>query len=78
MTQKKQRLISRRDLIKAGALAAGVGPAIIIPGRARAAKKTLRILQWVHFVPPYDEWFNKKYTKEWGDKNDTEVTVDNI
>ncbi|MBI2115721.1 MAG: twin-arginine translocation signal domain-containing protein, partial [candidate division NC10 bacterium] len=54
MTQKKQRLISRRDLIKAGALAAGVGPAIIIPGRARAAKKTLRILQWVHFVPPYD------------------------
>jgi len=76
--QKKQRLISRRDLIKAGALAAGLGPAIIIPGRARAAKKTLKILQWVHFVPPYDEWFNKKYTKEWGDKNDTEVTVDNI
>ncbi len=78
MMQKKQRLISRRDLIKAGALAAGLGPAIIIPGRARAAKKTLKILQWVHFVPPYDEWFNKKYTKEWGDKNDTEVTVDNI
>ncbi len=78
MTQKKQRLISRRDLIKAGALAAGVGPAIIIPGRARAAKKTLKILQWVHFVPAYDEWFNKKYVKEWGDKNDTEVTVDNI
>lgn len=78
MTQKKQRLISRRDLIKAGALAAGVGPAIIIPGRARAAKKTLKILQWVHFVPAYDEWFNKKYIKEWGDKNDTEVTVDNI
>jgi multiple sugar transport system substrate-binding protein len=78
MTQKKQRLISRRDVIKAGALAAGVGPAIIIPGRARAARKTLKILQWVHFVPAYDEWFNKKYIKEWGDKNDTEVTVDNI
>ena len=78
MMQKKQRLISRRDLIKAGALAAGLGPAIIIPGRARAAKKTLKILQWVHFVPAYDEWLNKKYVKEWGDKNDTEVTVDNI
>lgn len=78
MTQKKQRLISRRDVIKAGALAAGIGPAIIIPGRARAAKKTLKILQWVHFVPAYDEWFNKKYVKEWGEKNDTEVTVDNI
>ncbi len=78
MTRKKQSLISRRDFVKAGALAAGVGPAIIIPGRASAAKKTLKILQWVHFVPAYDEWFNKKYIKEWGDKNDTEVTVDNI
>ena len=29
-------------------------------------------------MPPYDEWFNKKYTKEWGAKNDTEVIVDNI
>ncbi len=81
MTEKKRGRISRRDFVKAagvGALAAGLGPAIIIPGRARAARKTLKILNWVHFVPPYDEWFNKKYTKEWGEKNDTEVTVDNI
>jgi multiple sugar transport system substrate-binding protein len=78
MPKKKQWVISRRDFVKAGAVAAGVGPAIIIPGRAGAAKKTLKILQWVHFVPAYDEWFNKKYIKEWGDKNDTEVTVDNI
>ena len=81
MAEKRRGRISRRDFVKAagvGALAAGLGPAIIIPGRARAAKKTLKILNWVHFVPPYDEWFNKKYTKEWGQKNDTEVTVDNI
>ncbi|MCI0371114.1 MAG: extracellular solute-binding protein [candidate division NC10 bacterium] len=81
MAEKKRGRISRRDFVKAagvGALAAGLGPGIIIPGRARAAKKTLKILQWVHFVPAYDEWFNKKYTKEWGEKNDTEVTVDNI
>jgi multiple sugar transport system substrate-binding protein len=78
MPKKKQWVISRRDFVKAGAVAAGVGPAIIIPGRAGAAKKTLKILQWVHFVPAYDEWFNKRYIKEWGDKNDTEVTVDNI
>ncbi len=77
-TKRKQRLISRRDFVKAGAVAAGVGPAIIIPGRSDAQKKTLKILQWVHFVPAYDEWFNKKYIKEWGDKNNTEVTVDNI
>ncbi|MGH7387543.1 MAG: ABC transporter substrate-binding protein, partial [Candidatus Methylomirabilales bacterium] len=25
-----------------------------------------------------DEWFNKKYVVEWGQKNDTEVIVDNI
>jgi multiple sugar transport system substrate-binding protein len=76
-----RRGVSRRDFIKAtgaGALATGLGANIIVPGRAQAAKKTLKILQWVHFVPAYDEWFNKKYIKEWGEKNDTEVTVDNI
>jgi len=62
----------------AGALAAGIGPAIIIPERSYAAKKKLKILQWVHFVPPFDEWFNKTYIKEWGEKHDTEVTVDNV
>lgn len=72
--------VDRRQFLKAtgaGAVAAGLGANIIIPGRAQAAKK-LRILQWVHFVPAYDEWFNKKYAVEWGKKNDTEVTVDNI
>jgi multiple sugar transport system substrate-binding protein len=81
MAAKKRGVITRRDFIKvagAGALAAGLGPAIIIPGRANAAKKTLKICQWVHFVPAYDEWFNKTYIKEWGEKNDTEVIVDNI
>ncbi len=73
--------VNRREFIKAtgaGALATGLGANIIIPGRAHAAKKTLKILQWVHFVPAYDEWFNKKYAVEWGKKNDTEVIVDNI
>ncbi len=73
--------VTRRDFLKAtgaGAVATGLGANIIIPGRADAAKKTLKILQWVHFVPAYDEWFNKKYVVEWGQKNDTEVTVDNI
>lgn len=81
MEDKKRGAFTRRDFIKAagaGALAAGLGPSIIIPGRAHAAKKTLKIVQWAHFVPPYDEWFNKTYVKEWGEQNDTEVTVDNI
>ncbi len=81
MAENAGNSVSRREFIKAtgaGALAAGLGANIIIPGRAHAAKKTLKILQWVHFVPAYDEWFNKKYIKEWGEKNDTEVIVDNI
>ena len=76
MAEKKRGRISRRDFVKAagvGALAAGLGPGIIIPGRARAARKTLKILNWVHFVPPYDEWFNKKYIKEWGEKREARL-----
>lgn len=73
--------LSRRQFVKAatvaGAAATALGANIIIPGRVRAAKK-LTILQWNHFVPAYDEWFNKTWIKEWGAKNDTEVTVDNI
>ena len=63
-----------------GALATGLGAPFIVPQRAygASAKKTLKILQWVHFVPAFDKWFNEKYIKEWGDKNNTEVTVDNI
>ena len=67
--------ISRRKLIQvAGASAA----ALALPKKARAAKKTLRILQWNHFVPGYDKWFNGQYIKEWGEKNDTDVQVDNV
>lgn len=81
MKKMKRGLISRRDFMKAagvGAVAAGLGPAIILPRKSYAAKKTLKILQWNHFVPGYDKWFNNTYVKEWGAKNDTEVIVDNI
>src|SRR5881296_4289070 len=75
--------VTRRDFIKttaAGAVATGLGPIIFIPQRSygAGAKKSLKILQWVHFVPAFDKWFNEKYVKEWGEKNNTEVTVDNI
>ena len=77
---RKSGTISRRSFLKVaatGAVAAGIGANIIVPGRARAAK-TLKILQWNHFVPGYDKWFNNTYVKEWGEKNGTEVIVDNI
>jgi multiple sugar transport system substrate-binding protein len=81
MGKIKRGTISRRDFIKAtgiGAVAAGVGPTILIPRRSYGAGKTLKILQWNHFVPGYDKWFNNTYTKEWGAKNGMEVIVDNI
>jgi multiple sugar transport system substrate-binding protein len=80
--KKKGEGVSRRDFIKivgAGGLAAGtMGPAFLFPERAAAQQKTLKILQWSHFVPAWDEWFNKTYTVEWGQRNNTKVTVDNI
>ncbi len=82
--KKKGEGVSRRDFIKlagAGGLAAGtgaLGTSFLFPERAAAQQKTLKILQWSHFVPAWDEWFNKKYTVEWGQKNNTNVIVDNI
>lgn len=77
-----RRGLTRRSLIQTTAIAGaawatGVGPSLV-PRPARAAAKKLKILQWSHFVPAYDVWFNTQYIKEWGVKNDTEVTVDNI
>jgi multiple sugar transport system substrate-binding protein len=39
---------------------------------------TLRILQWVHFVPSYDKWLDNEYVKQWGERNDTEVIIDHV
>ena len=82
MSDSKKFSLTRRQFVRTAtaaslAAATGIGANIIIPGRAKAAKK-LTILQWQHFVPAYDEWFNKQWIKEWGQKNDTEVTVDNV
>lgn len=83
MGKKKGTEFTRRDFIKitgAGTLAAGagVGPFFLFPEHAAAQQKTLKILQWSHFVPDYDKWFDGVYTKQWGQKNDTNVIVDHI
>ena len=82
MRTRKDRpgAITRRQAVATGAaagLVASAGPFFHIR-RAHAASKTLKILQWSHFVPGYDKWFNNQYVKEWGAKNDTDVVVDNI
>jgi multiple sugar transport system substrate-binding protein len=81
MTSQRKASLSRRELLKAvgvGSLAlAGFAP-LIQTSRASAQSKTLKILQWSHFVPRYDAWFDKKFTKEWGEQHNTHVVVDHI
>lgn len=80
------RSLTRREVIRRG-----LGGFLIIYGgaaaktaiaapelRRRQYKNTLKIIQWSHFVPAYDVWFDKTYTKKWGDKHDTDVQVDHI
>ena len=38
----------------------------------------LRIMQWAHFVPAYDQWLDNTYVKQWGEANDVAVKVDHI
>jgi multiple sugar transport system substrate-binding protein len=79
--------LTRRDLIKR----AGTGVILVYGGlgtksvaygapkyRHKELAGTLRILQWSHFVPAFDRWFDNVYTKAWGRANDTEVIVDHI
>jgi multiple sugar transport system substrate-binding protein len=72
--------LSRREFVSgAAALAAAALPAACRPARpAAGAGKTLKILQWSHFVPGYDRWFDGVFTKEWGARNGTEVIVDHM
>ena len=81
MKRNRARGLTRRQFAKvtgAGALGAGIGANFLFPERAAADQKTLKIIQWSHFVPAWDTWFNNTYVKEWGQKNDTNVIVDNI
>jgi multiple sugar transport system substrate-binding protein len=67
--------IDRRRLIALGG--AALTSAFLFPSRAAAARKSLKIIQWTHFVPAYDRWFDR-FAGEWGERNDTTVTVDHI
>jgi multiple sugar transport system substrate-binding protein len=82
--------LTREDLVKRGA--AGAFAISMFGGLADKAhgfagplryknkqlKGDLKILQWAHFVPAYDTWFDNTYTKAWGEKNDVQVHIDHI
>jgi multiple sugar transport system substrate-binding protein len=85
---KVQDELTRRDLIRRAGLGAvvlvygGAGVKTSVAGAAQFRHKqlrgTLRIIQWSHFVPKYDTWFDNVYAKRWGDANDVEVRVDHV
>ncbi len=81
--RRRHTNISRREFLKAtgfGALLAGAGsgPFFLFPERAQATRKTLRILQWRHFVPSYDKWFDEVFAAGWGQKHDMKVIVEHV
>jgi len=70
----------RRFLTVAGAGVAGSSLLTMLEARQAPAQikgTTLRILQWSHFIPAYDAWYDK-FAREWGDKNGVKVRVDHI
>jgi multiple sugar transport system substrate-binding protein len=82
-----QSRMTRRRFVE---LAAAAGAAAALPacggdeeeeggeGVPTQVSGELRIIQWSHFVPAYDEWFDNTYIKQWGEKNNVQVTVDHV
>jgi multiple sugar transport system substrate-binding protein len=85
---RREGRYDRRELIRragAGAAAVGVagsgfGEVFYGPLRfkGRDLKGDLTIIQWVHFVPAFDDWFKGTWIKQWGEKNDVQVKADLI
>src|SRR5260370_41684943 len=75
--------LNRRKFLSVAAGAGVAGGSLLTMLEARQAPAqirgtTLRILQWSHFIPAYDAWFDNKFAKEWGDKNGVKVRCDHI
>ncbi len=82
MTSNRLPRVTRRRFLKDTGLtlaAAGAAPILSAPfvSKALAADKSLAIVQWSHFVPEYDKWFDN-FAKQWGEKNKISVTVDHV
>ena len=82
MSKKRTGSVTRRRFLKSTGLtlaAAGAAPLLSAPfiSKSLAADKSLSIVQWSHFVPAYDTWFDN-FAKAWGEKNKVAVTVDHV
>jgi multiple sugar transport system substrate-binding protein len=87
MSDKEEKRLSRRELLKKGAAgAAAVGAAGAtapfsfagpLKYKGRWLSGNLTALTWVHFVPSYDAWLDP-WAKAWGEANDVQVTIEHI
>jgi len=72
---------ARREFLKTTAIGvAGASLLTMLQARQAPAQikgTSLRILQWSHFVPAYDTWFDE-FVKKWGEQNGVKVRVDRI
>ena len=85
---QQETLLTRRELLKkaaAGTAALGVAGAAApysfagpLNYKGRWLSGNLSIIQWVHFVPAYDDWFDNTWVKQWGQANDVQVNVEHI
>jgi multiple sugar transport system substrate-binding protein len=79
MDDRKQRKLGRRHVLKgiaAGTAAAAV-PTILLRKASAQQERTLRVVQWKHFVPDYDRWFTT-FAQQFGEKNKCTVQVDYV
>lgn len=81
--------LSRRRFIKTlgiGILSAGIAagcqsisPASSVASTSKKrASSSLKILQQTHFVPAFDQWFDKEFTPNWGRENSAALSVDHL
>jgi multiple sugar transport system substrate-binding protein len=75
MQSRRQFLVQSTRLAAVGVAAATAGPTVF--ARTAGAARELKILQWSHFVPAYDKWFDP-WAKQWGQPKGLDVTVDHV
>jgi len=79
MKSRSGKGLERREFLKIS-LAAGASlaaPSIFTRSASAQQERVLKIVQWKHFVPDYDKWFDV-FAKEFGDKNKCKVEVDYV
>jgi ABC-type glycerol-3-phosphate transport system substrate-binding protein len=75
MQTRRQFIIQGGKLVAAATAATAAGPTVFT--RDVRAAGQLKVLQWSHFVPAYDKWFDP-WAKKWGEAKGIDVTVDHV